>query len=168
MMMPPKLYIYGAVILASFAIGHEWRDRAADAEISALLKTAAEESQKASESARKIEQLNAEKAVLAATAAALRNQEREVITQTIFEEVIQYVPEPVAADCPVGPDADWLRFHDVAATGDLPGATSAASGSDAGAPQITHRDTLVRVTSNYSTCYEIRDDFISLQAWVTS
>lgn len=164
----PKIYIFGGVIVASFLVGHEWRDRAADAEISGIRQELAEESQKASERARKIEQLNAERAQLAAAAASLRNQEREVITETIYQEVVEYVPESIPADCPVGPDDGWLYRHDIAAAGSLPGATIAAAGPDARTEVITDFDALVAVTGNYGTCHEIRDQLVNLQEWVRS
>lgn len=159
-----KLFAAGVAIIASFWVGWEWRDRSADVQMSDLRRDLADANAEASESARMAERLSQERATLAAEAEALRNQEREVVTRTVTEEVIRYVQTPAATEC--GPDYEFVRIHDTAAAGRVPGSADPAAEPDAAARSITNADLLSVVTENYATCQTVRDQLISLQEWV--
>ena len=122
-----------AVIIAStlgFAAGREWRDRSADKEMAELMERLYSQQAMASESARDAERLRQDVSDLVARVSALRTQEREVITETIENEAAQYVPEPKPADCPVGFDPEWVRVHNLAASGQLSSTADATSSND--------------------------------------
>lgn len=156
-----KLALSIGLLAASFASGWSWRDAIADKDAARTEQEAAEAQTKASERLRKIEQLNAENAALVAQNAALRNQEREVITETITNEVIRYVQTPASTVCAL--DADGVRLHNAAAAGDVSGLSDTASGFNASAAEL-----VTTVTANYGTCHAIRDQLINLQEWVRS
>lgn len=159
-----KLFGLGVAIIATFWAGWEWRDRAADAAMSALQRDLADANARASEEARRAEQLAQERTSLAAEAEALRNQEREVVTRTVTQEVIKYVQTPVATSC--GPDPEFVRIHDAAASGRMPGSSDTSGQPDAEADGVTNADLLSVVTDNYSRCQATRDQLLSLQEWV--
>ena len=156
-----KLALSIGLLAASFAAGWSWRDAIADKDAARTAQEAAQAQTKASERLRKIEQLNAENAALVAQNAALRNQEREVITNTITNEVIRYVQTPSATVCAL--DADGVRIHNAAASGDVSGLSGPSSGFDASAAEV-----VTTVTANYATCHAVRDQLVSLQEWVRS
>lgn len=164
-----------AAILAGW-LGWEWRDRAADAEalahvnqIQNMQLQAQAAATTASEQARALEQLQAERASAIAEAAALRNQEREVVERVITEEVIRYVesPDVVRVSLP----GEWVRIHDLAATGrnaSLPAPPGAAGIPYAIPAPVTDARALAVTTGNYATCHAIADQLAALQAWVLS
>lgn len=123
-------------------------------------------SQIASERAREVERLQTTVSEKSAEMAILAAQKRKVIEKVVTEEVIKYVENPDAGRC-VMPD-QWVRIHNIAATGEVPEATEPASNADAGTGTITDIETLVTVKSNYGTCRETRDQLIGLQKWVRS
>lgn len=177
-MISPNVLAIACLVSAgsAFWIGWEWRDRSADLEAAVAAQQRAELYQQAqaaqtiaSEQARNVERLTAERTALASEAAALRDQEREVVERVVTREVIRYVQNPntVRTVLPF----EWVRIHDRAATGrgaGMPAATDGPRRPDAVAAPVTDADALVVITDNYTTCQATRDQLIGLQDWVRS
>ena len=81
--------------------------------------------------------------------------------QTITKEVKVYVPQESDAACaiPVG----FVRLHDAAARGDVPGTPGIADASPAG---IALSGVAATLADNYSRCRENAEQLTALQEWV--
>lgn len=134
--MKTKLIAVLSALIISFGAGWQWRGAIADTDVAEMMTRLFAKQTEASEKAREIEQLKQDASDLVARIAALRSQERNVITETIHTESIRYVPEPIPTDCPAGPDYEWLRIHNLAAAGELPGISNSTSNTDDVTPGI--------------------------------
>lgn len=161
------------LVSASFLAGHEWRDRKADnelflkdAEIASLYLQAQTAATVASEKARELERATIERTALALEADVLRNQERQVIEKIVNREVVRYVSNPAAGFVLLPPD--WVRIHDLAASGTfgLPQTADTPRLPDAIPSPVADSDAIAVVAENYTTCREITGQLEALQAWV--
>jgi hypothetical protein len=119
--------------------------------------------------AREIEQSHAERRSLLAELAVERARETRALDEAIVNEVIRYVPQPVPAECPIGPDPEWVRIHNRATarpglSGADPGGTAGASHGSARAPDYAM--TLRVVTQNYGKYRALADQLEELQQWI--
>jgi hypothetical protein len=81
-------------------------------------------------------------------------------THQLQREAPRYVTPATdrAYPLPVG----FVRLHDAAAAGVLPGPAGAA---DAQAADVAASEAAVVIAGNYGTCHELREQLIALQAW---
>lgn len=77
--------------------------------------------------------------------------------ETITKEVSVYVP---VDSCPLS--GGFRLLHDAAATNTLPETARIPD-----APPVGAQDLATTVSGNYLACHEIREQLISLQAWVS-
>ena len=80
---------------------------------------------------------------------------------TLIKEVPVYVPVEADTACTI--HRGFVRLHDAAAAGELPGP---AGDTDAAAAGIALSDVAGTVAANYQTCHENAEQLRALQAWV--
>ena len=81
---------------------------------------------------------------------------------TLIKEVPVYVPVEADTACTI--HRGFVRLHDAAAAGELPGP---AGDTDAAAAGIALSDVAGTVAANYQTCHENAEQLRALQAWVS-
>lgn len=116
------------------------------------------------EDSRKIEQLQRDVANAIALADQLRSQKRETVEKVVTNEIIKYVQTDAAANC--GLDANGVRIHDIAASGELPSPAITTAPPDAGAGGSSAAEVIQVVAGNYGICHQARDRLLSLQDWM--
>jgi hypothetical protein len=82
--------------------------------------------------------------------------------ETIIKEVPVYVPVQADAACTI--NHGFVRLHDAAAAGELPGP---ARDADAAAAGIALSAVAGTVATNYQTCHENAEQLRALQVWVS-
>ena len=81
---------------------------------------------------------------------------------TLIKEVPVYVPVEADTACTI--HRGFVRLHDAAAAGELPGP---AGDTDAAAAGVTLSAVAGTVVDNYQTCHENAEQLRALQAWVS-
>lgn len=82
---------------------------------------------------------------------------------TIVKEVPVYVTQNADSNCTV--NVGFVRLHDFAATNTIPEAPGSTDENPSGIALSAVAET---VAGNYSTCYQIREQLVNLQEWVTT
>ena len=80
---------------------------------------------------------------------------------TLIKEVPVYVPVEADTACTI--HRGFVRLHDAAAAGELPGP---AGDADAAAAGVTLSAVAGTIADNYQTCHETAEKLRALQAWV--
>jgi hypothetical protein len=162
-LMAGKVALILGAISASAWVGYSYKSAQSERDIAKLMQRYTAEAARASELAREAERSMSARLNLIEQIRALEAREREVIIETIENEVVRYVPTPV--DCPVQHlDSEWVRLHNASATRTLPHAATPSGGLNA-TPR-TPSDALGVVTGNYFRYQRLADQLSGLQAYV--
>ena len=160
-----RLIGLGLLVVAIFAAGYQvaaWRyGKKLATEHARHLEGIAENTAQA----RRIEQLNSEKANAVAALVALRAKKRETVERIVTQEVIKYVETDNAREC--GLSAGGVRIHDAAARGAVPEAAEPAAVADGSTIEATNAEVISTVTTNYAICHAVRDQLEAFQRWAS-
>lgn len=113
-----------------------------------------------------IDVLNNAKSLLAGQLFEERKKKQQVVTKYVDKEIIKYVQSDVAGKCNL-PD-NWVRIHDLSATGDKARDTNPTGKPDGDAGAVTDVEAITVVSGNYRSCNRTRDQLIELQNWIKS
>ncbi|MDR1276171.1 MAG: hypothetical protein LBL72_07305 [Candidatus Accumulibacter sp.] len=116
------------------------------------------------ETENKFQQLTAKQAQASAqvvTEYVQRAQEVKERGKNIVKEVKVYVPSKADAACTV--PRGFIRLHDAAAQGVLPGAPGLADAAPSG---LAFSAATATVADNYGRCHEVAEQLKALQGWV--
>jgi hypothetical protein len=120
-----KVAAAGVLLVAAFFFGWVTRGWRADA---AESKSEVSQEQKAAD----VTQHQQAVTVKVDASATAQAEKTRVVYRTIHDEVLKYVQKTDGSECVL--DREWVRLHDEAATGVIPGASGAAhaAGAQAG------------------------------------
>lgn len=153
-MSATMIKIYAGVLVVGFVAGwtvNQWRIDAGH--------------NQALQDARKIEQLEQDRADALGRAAAAERAALEAEGRVIIKEVIRYAESDGAGRCDLS--GDWLRTHNQAAGVPEAGATPGGT-TDTPDTVATDVDALRVVTENYAICRENMRRQEALVEWFTS
>ncbi len=172
-MTPLQIKLAAAAIALILAFGTGWKIRAwkADSDIAALnaqiakmISDAKDKQLQFQEQATSLEHVQADLTAANAATIAAKQEKQKVKTITVTKEVVRYAQNP---DRPVVLlDADWVRLHNLAASGaELSTTTTPTGQPDDTTGIVTDADALQTVTSNYGTCLDSALKLEGMQAY---